>query len=49
MTIFGTSAKYIDAVKKTGWRPRDTHKLDQPAHHAVDRLALGAGEFRLRL
>ena len=28
MTIFGTSAKYIDAVKKTGWRPRDTHRLD---------------------
>jgi acetoacetyl-CoA synthetase len=28
MTIFGTSAKYIDAVKKTGWRPRETHKLD---------------------
>ena len=27
MTIFGTSAKYIDAVKKTGWRPRDTHDL----------------------
>jgi acetoacetyl-CoA synthetase len=27
MTIFGTSAKYIDAVKKTGARPRDTHKL----------------------
>jgi acetoacetyl-CoA synthetase len=27
MTIFGTSAKYIDAVKKTGWRPRETHKL----------------------
>jgi len=27
MTIFGTSAKYIDAVKKTGWRPKDTHKL----------------------
>ncbi|NJM29778.1 MAG: acetoacetate--CoA ligase [Rhizobiales bacterium] len=27
MTIFGTSAKYIDAVKKTGWRPGDTHKL----------------------
>ena len=27
MTIFGTSAKYIDAVKKTGWRPRDTHRL----------------------
>ena len=27
MTIFGTSAKYIDAVKKTGLRPRDTHDL----------------------
>jgi acetoacetyl-CoA synthetase len=27
MTIFGTSAKYIDAVKKTGWRPKDTHDL----------------------
>jgi acetoacetyl-CoA synthetase len=27
MTIFGTSAKFIDAVRKTGWRPKDTHKL----------------------
>jgi acetoacetyl-CoA synthetase len=27
MTVFGTSAKYIDAVKKTGWRPGDTHRL----------------------
>jgi acetoacetyl-CoA synthetase len=27
-TIFGTSAKFIDAVKKTGWRPKDTHSLD---------------------
>jgi acetoacetyl-CoA synthetase len=27
MTIFGTSAKYIDAVRKTGWRPKDTHEL----------------------
>ena len=27
MTIFGTSAKYIDSLRKTGWRPRDTHKL----------------------
>ncbi len=27
MTIFGTSAKYIDAVKKTGWKPKDTHNL----------------------
>ena len=27
MTHFGTSAKYIDAVKKAGLRPLDTHKL----------------------
>jgi len=27
MTIFGTSAKYIDAVKKTGWKPKETHAL----------------------
>ncbi len=25
--IFGTSAKFIDAVKKTGWKPKDTHSL----------------------
>ncbi len=27
MTIFGTSAKYIDALKKTGWQPCETHDL----------------------
>jgi len=27
MTIFGTSAKYIDAVKKSGLVPKDTHRL----------------------
>ena len=27
MTIFGTSAKYIDALRKAERRPRDTHKL----------------------
>jgi acetoacetyl-CoA synthetase len=27
MTIFGTSAKYIDGVRKTGWRPKTTHRL----------------------
>ena len=27
MTIFGTSAKYIDAVKKSGLAPRKTHRL----------------------
>ncbi len=29
MNIFGTSAKYIDSVRKTGWRPKDTHQLPQ--------------------
>ncbi|PZF76737.1 acetoacetate--CoA ligase [Aestuariivirga litoralis] len=28
MTIFGTSAKYIDAVKKSGLMPKETHRLD---------------------
>jgi acetoacetyl-CoA synthetase len=27
MAILGTSAKYIDSVRKTGWRARDTHRL----------------------
>lgn len=29
MTIFGTSAKYIDAVKKSGLRPVETHNLSR--------------------
>jgi acetoacetyl-CoA synthetase len=28
MTIFGTSAKYIDGVAKSGLRPRESHRLD---------------------
>jgi acetoacetyl-CoA synthetase len=27
MTVFGTSAKYIDALGKVGLRPRDTHRV----------------------
>ncbi len=27
INVFGTSAKWIDSVKKAGLRPRDTHKL----------------------
>jgi acetoacetyl-CoA synthetase len=27
INVFGTSAKYIDALKKAGLRPRDTHSL----------------------
>ncbi|MGI9332118.1 MAG: acetoacetate--CoA ligase, partial [Gammaproteobacteria bacterium] len=28
MNVFGTSAKYIDAVKKSGLKPRETHRLE---------------------
>jgi acetoacetyl-CoA synthetase len=28
MTVFGTSAKYIDAIRKTGLEPRRTHRLE---------------------
>ena len=28
MTLFGTSAKYIDALAKQGYRPAGTHRLD---------------------
>ena len=45
MTIFGTSAKYIDSVRKTGWRAQDTHKLTEPSHHDVHRFALECREF----
>jgi acetoacetyl-CoA synthetase len=27
VTLFGVSAKYLDAVRKSGLRPRDTHRL----------------------
>lgn len=29
MTLFGTSAKYIDALHKSGLKPRDTHDLSK--------------------
>ena len=29
MTHFGTSAKFIDAVAKTGLKPKETHRLDK--------------------
>ena len=44
-----TSAKFIDAVRKAGLRPRDDASPgDRPDDH-VDRLAAGAGELRLRV
>ena len=29
ITLFGTSAKFIDAVQKAGWQPAETHRLDR--------------------
>ena len=49
MTHFGTSAKFIDAIAKAGLEPRRRTRLDAPARDALDRLAAGAGELRLRL
>ena len=48
-TLFGTSAKYIDACKKAGLEPRaHARPLHGPPDH-LDRLAAGARELRLRL
>ena len=47
--VFGTSAKYIDAVAKLGLEPARTHDLGALQSDPVDRLAAGAGRLRLRL
>ena len=50
MTLFGTSAKFIDAVAKAGLSPaRRRIGSTTRADDDVDRLAAGAGELRLRL
>lgn len=45
MTLFGTSAKYIDAVKKAGLRPRDTHDLSSVRLMASTGSPLAAESF----
>ena len=49
MTYFGTSAKFIDAVRKAGLRPIDTHTLASVRTIVLHRLAAVAGMLRLRL
>ena len=49
MTLFGTSAKFIDAVRKSGIVPRETHPSERAANDHVDRIAARARELRLRL
>ena len=45
MTLFGTSAKYIDAVKKADLRPRDTHDLSTVRLMASTGSPLAAESF----
>ena len=49
MTHFGTSAKYIDALKKIALVPRKDYELSSAAHDVLDRQPARAGELRLRL
>jgi acetoacetyl-CoA synthetase len=46
MKVFGTSAKYIDALAKAEIEPARTH---EPGNDAVDGLSVGRRELRLRL
>ena len=49
MTLFGTSARFIDAARKAGLiADRNPQPADR-AHDDVDRIAAGARELRLRL
>ena len=49
MTLFGTSAKFIDAVAKAGLVARRHAPARERADDDVHRIAAGAGELRLRL
>jgi acetoacetyl-CoA synthetase len=49
MTYFGTSAKFIDAVRKAGSKPIEDARPVERAPHLLDRLAAGAGMLPLRL
>ncbi|MEM8552507.1 MAG: acetoacetate--CoA ligase [Pseudomonadota bacterium] len=46
VTFFGTSAKYIDALKKSGTRPIDTHDLSTVRTVASTGSPLAAESFR---
>ena len=49
MTLFGTSAKFIDALAKAGLEPARTHKLEHLRADHFDGLAAGAGGLRFRV
>ena len=49
MTLFGTSAKWIDAINKGGLEPKKDARSFQREGHGLDRVAAGAGKLRFRL
>ena len=49
VTVFGTSAKYLDTVKKAGLAPGREPRPRGAARDPLDRLAAGRRELRLRL
>ena len=49
ITFFGTSAKFIDASRKAGVIPRETHRLSSPENDCVHRLTARGRRFRVRV
>ena len=49
VTVFGTSAKYLDAIRKSGLEPREDARPLRRTHDPVDRLGARARELRLRV
>ena len=49
INVFGTSARYLSALEKSGYVPNAAFRLARAAHRAVDGLAARAVELRLRL
>ncbi len=49
INVFGTSAKYLSALEKSGYRPREHHDIARAAQHSFDRLAAGPVELRFRV
>ena len=43
--MFGTSAKYLDALKKAGLKPRADASISRAARHPVHRLAAAPESF----
>ena len=49
VAIFGTSAKYLSALEKSGFEPREHARAAGAARDSIDGLAARARELRLRV